>query len=158
MTADRVEIIRAGSGDADRLAPMFDAYRVFYGRASDLGAARAFLRDRLEGAESVVFLTLARKGESAPAPAGFAQLFPSFSSVSLCRAWILNDLYVDPAHRGRGVGRALLARAAAHCRQTGAQQLWLQTDLTNTRAQRLYDAAGMTRKEILEYTLAVGSG
>ena len=51
---------------------------------------------------------------------GFAQLYPSFSSVSLRPIRILNDLFVDPDHRRSGAGRALLDAARDHARQTGA--------------------------------------
>ncbi len=154
MSDSRFTVERAGAADAAMLAPVFDAYRAFYGKTDDATAAERFLRDRLEQSESVVFIAV-RSVAPASEPIGFTQLYPSFSSVSLCRAWILNDLFVSAPARSLGVGRALMRRAIAHCRETGAGQLWLQTDLTNTTAQRLYEAVGMTRKEILEYTLMV---
>jgi GNAT superfamily N-acetyltransferase len=42
---------------------------------------------------------------------GFTQLYPAFASLSLAPSWILNDLYVEPAARGRGVGEALMQAA-----------------------------------------------
>lgn len=154
MNEDQFIIERADAADAARLAPVFEAYRAFYGKAGDAPAAERFLRDRLEQSESVVFIAV-RSVAPTSEPIGFTQLYPSFSSVSLCRAWILNDLFVAGSARSLGVGRALVRRAIEHCRETGARQLWLQTDITNTTAQRLYDSVGMTRKEILEYTLMV---
>lgn len=155
MSGAGVHVQRAGVADAPRLAPIFDAYRAFYGKAGDVRAAEGFLSDRLGSGESVLFFAVRDGAGAGSAPIGFTQLFPSFSSVSLCRAWILNDLFVDTGARSLGAGRALMERAIAHCRETGAGQLWLQTDLTNTTAQRLYERVGMTRKEILEYTLMV---
>jgi len=149
-----IEVVRATVEDAERLAPMFDAYRRFYGRVSAVDECRGFLRERLERSESVIYIAQSGDGDDIRT-AGFVQLYPSFSSVSLCRAWTLNDLFVDAAHRRLGAGRALMERAIGHCRETGAGQLWLQTDHTNATAQRLYDAVGMTRHEVLEYTLAV---
>lgn len=155
-TCTEANLVRATADDADRIAPLFDAYRLFYGLPSDPGGARAFLRDRIAREESVVYLALTRDGSHGEeTPAGFVQLYPTFSSVSLCRSWTLNDLYVEEDHRARGVGRGLMERAVKHCRDTGAGQLWLQTDLTNTAAQHLYEAVGMTRHEILEYTLTI---
>lgn len=141
-------IKRATIADAPRIAPLFDAYRQFYGKPSDLNGAGEFLRSRLFDCETVVYFAIGENDQVA----GFAQLFPSFSSVSLCRAWILNDLFVHPDFRARGVGHALMERAKKHCLEFSARQLWLQTDLTNDTAQRLYESVGMTRKEILEYT------
>ena len=92
--------------DLEALAPLFDGYRQFYGRTPDLPAARAFLSDRFEHGESVVFIA-----HAAAAPVGFTQLYPSFSSVSLARTFILNDLFVVAGQRRGGVGSALLRAA-----------------------------------------------
>ena len=149
---DHIEIVRAHSSDVRRLAPMFDAYRRFYGKASDLDAATAFLGARLGQSETVIYLARVECGTGARQAGGFVQMFPSFSSVSLCRSWILNDLFVCDAFRRRGIGRLLLDRAMQHCTDTGARQLWLQTDVDNASAQRLYESVAMTRHDILEYT------
>jgi GNAT superfamily N-acetyltransferase len=137
-----MELIRGGPGDVSRLAPLFDAYRQFYRQPPDPARAERFLRERLEAGESVIFLAL--EGD---APAGFVQLYPSFWSVAACRSWILNDLYVAPAFRGRGVGRALLERARTHAEETGAGGMSLATQRTNATAQRLYEAMGWVRDE-----------
>ena len=50
---------RAGLEDLDGAAPLFDAYRQFYGQRSDLATARAFLAERLRRDESVIFLAVA---------------------------------------------------------------------------------------------------
>ena len=110
------------------LAPLFDGYRQFYGRAADVAAAESFLRDRFDHAESVIFLA-----HVAGAPAGFTQLYPSFSSVSLARTFILNDLFVVPGQRRAGVGSALLRAATEHARSLGAIRVTLNTDIENTR-------------------------
>ena len=73
---------------------------------------------------------------------GFAQLYPSFSSTSMKRLWILNDLFVAPAHRRGGVGRALLAAAEDFARATVAKGLVLATQKTNPTAKALYEARG----------------
>lgn len=52
-------------------------------------------------------------------PVGFALFFHSFSTFLGRRGLYLEDLFVRPAARGRGVGRALLARLAAIARQRG---------------------------------------
>ena len=137
-----MDLRRAETADLPLLAPLFDAYRQFYRQPSDLDRAEAFLRPRLEGGESVIFLACERA-----AAAGFVQLYPSFWSVAACRSWILNDLYVAPAWRGRGVARALLERARAHAVSTGAGGMSLATQRDNLTAQRLYEALGWRRDE-----------
>lgn len=141
----------AGLADLDALAPLFDQYRQFYGRASDLAATRAFLQARCENGESVLLLAANVAG-----PAGFVQLYPSFSSISLARIFILNDLFVIPAARRQGVAGRLLAAAAEHGRQAGAVRLALSTATDNYPAQTLYQAHGWQRdSEFLHYELAL---
>ncbi len=135
------EIYRADASHLDALVPLFDAYRVFYRQPSDPGAARAFLAARLTQQDTVIFL--ADKG----GPVGFTQLFPSFSSVSVKRLWILNDLFVSPEARQGGIAKALLERARQHALDTHAKGLVLTTETDNERAQKLYKAMGWQRDE-----------
>ena len=137
-----IEIHQATVNDLDALAPLFDGYRQFYGQATDVVAGRAFLEARMTQHESVILLA-----QVADQALGFCQLYPIFSSVSMRRAWLLNDLYVAAAARGRGVGEALLDAAAAHGRSSGAAWLMLQTAHDNTPAQRLYARAGWTQDQ-----------
>ncbi len=135
-------IRRANIQDLGELARLFDLYRQFYGQASDVSAARAFLQARMDTQETVVLVAQVPAGL-----AGFTQLFPSFSSVRMVRTWILNDLFVDPSHRQGGLGEALLRAAEAFSRESGAHGLSLQTAKTNATAQRLYERLGWKRDE-----------
>jgi ribosomal protein S18 acetylase RimI-like enzyme len=136
-------VVRAAAAvDVDRVAALFDAYRQFYGAESDVAAARTFLADRLARDESVVLVALASHDGGDPDLAGFAQLYRSFSSVSLGRIVILNDLYVDPAWRRSGVARRLVDEATAWATRSGAIRLELATQHTNRSARALYDALG----------------
>ena len=145
-----IRIVRAERKDLDDLVPLFDGYRQFYGQRSDLAAARAFLRERIERDESVIYLAYTEPGEAA----GFTQLYPSFSSVSLKPLWILNDLYVRSDVRRGGVGRALLERARQHAIETAAKGLVLSTGVTNKAAQTLYESCGWQRDdEFFQYHL-----
>lgn len=132
-----IEVRHATPADLDALAVLFDGYRQFYGQPSDPAAGRAFLEARMQQQESTILLA-AETGRAL----GFCQLYPIFSSVSMRRAWLLNDLYVTPEARGRGTGEALLQAAAAHGRATCAAWLMLQTAQDNLPAQRLYVRAG----------------
>jgi GNAT superfamily N-acetyltransferase len=145
-----IRIVRAGRNELDDLAPLFDGYRQFYGQRSDLAATRAFLGDRIERDESVTYVAYTGSRE----PVGFTQLYPSFSSVSLKRLWILNDLFVRSDIRRGGVGRALLERARRHAVETGAKGLVLNTGVTNTAAQTLYESCGWKKDdEFFQYHL-----
>lgn len=141
-----MQIKRATIADVDDAAPLFDAYRQFYGQRSDVAAARAFLEERLRRDESVIFLAVEDSGAL-----GFTQLYPSFSSVSLRRLWILNDLFVGADVRRGGVGRRLLDRAREWAIETGAKGLVLATAVDNTRARALYESCGWRRDDEFQH-------
>jgi GNAT superfamily N-acetyltransferase len=147
-----VAVRQATISDLDLLVPMFDAYRQFYRKPSDLDFARRFLLERFQHNQSIVFI-----GEFANGSAvGFTQLFPSYSSASGARILILNDLFVRPEARRRKVGSMLLAAAAAYGRAVGAVRLTLSTEVTNLGAQSLYEAEGWIRQEeFFTYSLAL---
>jgi ribosomal protein S18 acetylase RimI-like enzyme len=151
-----IDVRRAGVADVDLLAPLFDAYRQFYQKPSDLALARRFLTDRLERSESVIFLALAHQGQGRT-PAGFTQLYPIFASTRCRRSWLLNDLFVAPAFRKAGVGRHLMEAARRHGLETGAAEIELMTAHTNTQAQALYESLGYELdQEFRHYVLDLG--
>lgn len=76
---------------------------------------------------------------------GFTQLYPTFSSISMKRNWILNDLFVDSDAREQGVGNMLLQTAKEYAIQTGAKGISLCTTVDNKQAQRLYEKNGYVR-------------
>jgi len=146
----QVSIERVELRHVDEIAPLFDAYRRFYGKADD-PRARSFLEERLARHESVVFV--ARLQGSA---IGFSQLYPCFASVSLSRMFVLYDLFVSPHARRGGAGAALLRAAVDHADSQGAGQLMLQTGVTNLHAQNLYEREGWVRDNdfyVYEYHL-----
>lgn len=132
-----IDVRQAVLSDLDALTPLFDQYRQFQGQGADPDAARAFLRERFDHGESVIFL--ARDGTM---PAGFAQLYPSFSSVALSRVYVLNDLYVHASCRRRGVAARLLSAVEGYAWSLGAARLTLNVARDNRSAQRLYEAQG----------------
>ena len=137
-----IRTVRAELDDLAALVPLFDAYRRFYAQPSDRDGARTFLADRLKRGESVIFLAVADG-----VIVGFTQLYPSFSSVSMKRSWILNDLFVATEARASGAGRALVERAERWAAETGAKGLTLATQMTNLTARGLYEACGWTKDE-----------
>ncbi|WP_419941403.1 N-acetyltransferase family protein [Candidatus Palauibacter sp.] len=144
-------IREAALEDVDRLAPLFDGYRQFYRQPSDPEGARRFLAERLGARESRVFVAEAPEGRAV----GFVQLFPSFSSVSMKRLWILNDLFVAPEARRTGVARALMERARQLAVETGAKGLILETESHNAPAKTLYEDLGWELDGTHHYELQV---
>jgi GNAT superfamily N-acetyltransferase len=87
---------------------------------------------------------------------GYTQLFPSFSSVSMKRIWILNDLFVQEAHRNKGAARLLMNAAENFARQTGAVRIILSTQISNAAAQTLYESLGYRKDEdFYHYSLSL---
>jgi len=138
-----VSVRRATAADLELVAPLFDAYRQFYGQAPDGALARRFIAERLAAGDSVILLAVDFGGRAA----GFTQLYPAFSSVAARHIWILNDLFVAPEARRGGVARLLLEAARRHGAETGARRLVLATAHTNHAAQRLYESSGYVRDE-----------
>jgi len=133
-----VTIRRATTDDIEQIAKLFDDYRVFFQQTSDLSAAKEFLSDRLRNSESIIFCAYTADSRYL----GFAQLYPSFSSVSAKRVWILNDLFVHKTARGMGIGKKLLNELAVFSEETQAKAILVETTISNTGAQKLYESNG----------------
>jgi ribosomal protein S18 acetylase RimI-like enzyme len=138
--ATKMSVVRADLTHLELVVPLFDAYRQFYKQNPDLPGARAFLRERLEQSESVIFLAM-----DGSDPVGFVQLYPSFESVTMRRVWILYDLFVAMAARKRGVAKLLMERARQFAIETNARGLILETAVDNHPAQKLYEQLGWKR-------------
>jgi ribosomal protein S18 acetylase RimI-like enzyme len=132
--------------DLESIATLLDAYRQFYGRSSDITAARAFLLERLNQGESVIFVAFLGTD-----PVGFTQLYPSFSSVSLARIFILNDLFVSPNFRKKGVAKKLMHAAAEFAKSMGAVRMSLSTSVSNQTAQALYESMDWQKDDQFYY-------
>lgn len=133
-----MSIRHARLADVEALGALLDAYRVFYGQASDPDAARRFLARRLGLGDAHLLVSCDDEG----ALQGFIQLYPLFSTVRLAPLWRLNDLFVAPQARRRGVGRALMNAARDLALAQGVRQLTLATRTNNHAAQALYEALG----------------
>ncbi|MFJ7678934.1 GNAT family N-acetyltransferase [Peribacillus sp. NPDC097198] len=143
-------IKKATMAELDSLSELFDSYRVFYEQPSNLEGAQHFLRERLEHEESVVFI--ARDGNDS---LGFVQLYPSFSSISMKRSWILNDLFVKESARKRGIGENLLQAAVDFAKESGANGVSLETGKENVTAQRLYERFGFVKESNFFYHYSI---
>jgi GNAT superfamily N-acetyltransferase len=135
-----IAVRTAGLPELNDLIPLFDDYRVFYGQVSDRAGAEKFLSERLQLNDSVIFMAF--EGEAA---LGFTQLYPIFTSVGMKRSWLLNDLFVTPAARKKGIATLLLERAKKHGRDSASGWLLLSTGVANTSAQSLYENNGWQR-------------
>jgi GNAT superfamily N-acetyltransferase len=131
-------IRQAIQSDINQLAYLFDQYRVFYKKKSDFAEAKIFLFERIFTKTSEIFVYENEEGNLV----GFVQLYPLFSSTRLKRLWLLNDLYVHPEYRGKGISVALIDAAKQLCRQTNACGLMLETAKKNKIGNKLYPKTG----------------
>lgn len=134
---------QATINDLQTLAPLFDAYRQFYDKKSDVEGAKKFLLERIANNESVIYLAFDEKENAV----GFVQLYPLFSSTRMKRFWMLNDLFVSPEFRGQGFSRELIDQAKKLCRKTDACAMLLETSVTNEIGNSLYPSAGFILRD-----------
>jgi GNAT superfamily N-acetyltransferase len=122
----------------DELVVLFDAYRVWYRKPTDLAGARQFLGERIENQDSVIYGAFTDQDEIV----GFTQLYPLFSSTRMGKLWLLNDLFVHPDFRGRGISLLLLEKSKELAEQTNAVAVILETEKSNDIGNQLYPRAG----------------
>jgi diamine N-acetyltransferase len=105
----------------------------------EVEATEADIADALFGNNPALFCEIAEwEGE----PVGFALWFINFSTFSGRRGIYLEDLFVRPAFRGKGIGKALLAHLASLCVENGWSRLqWSVLDW-NTPSIDFYKSLG----------------
>lgn len=143
-----MKVIECTDAQLEAAATLFNAYRMFYRRDSDLAACRAFLRANVEQQRSRLFLLVDEEDRAV----GLCQLYPSFCSLSLKPYYYLSDLFIDPAQRRGGHARFLMNAVSARCAAEGAQRLTLDTAVDNQAAQHLYASLGYEEeREFITY-------
>jgi GNAT superfamily N-acetyltransferase len=116
----------AGPEDVPLLLELFWELAEYEHLEHEMRATEERLRDALFGAHPAAEALIAERGSQV---AGYALFFPTFSSFLTTRGVWLEDLFVRPAHRGAGVGRALLAAVAARVHESGGERLeWAALD------------------------------
>ena len=133
-----MKIIQAKPIHIDQLVDLFDAYRVWYRKESDKLTAKQFLLERMANKESVIYVCENEDGDLV----GFTQLYPIFSSTRMKRMWLLNDLFVHPDFRGKGISKMLINEAKDLAKKTDACGVLLETETTNDIGNKLYPRMG----------------
>ncbi len=118
----------------ESIAFIFDEYRQFYEKESDVPAAQKFLSERITNNESKIYFTLSDSNIIT----GFIQLYPIFSSTKMKRLWLLNDLYVKSEYRGNQISLKLINKAKELAVESKSCGLILETAKTNLIGNSLY--------------------
>lgn len=144
-----MKIRQANHNDLSQLTELFDLYRQFYGQESNRNGAYEFLKNRMEHGQSIIFLAEDTKTGNF---VGFTQLYPVFSSISMQRSYILNDLYVKAENRKQGIAKQLISEAKSFTKTFQGKGLELSTSVHNQDARSLYVKEGFIEEtEFLTY-------
>jgi diamine N-acetyltransferase len=137
--APGLEIRPARPGEAGLVLALVRELADYERLAHEVDATEAMIEAALFGPNPRLFCDLAiRDGE----PIGFALWFYNYSSFRGRHGLYLEDLFVRPAHRGRGIGKALLVRLARRCRDEGLARFeWAVLDW-NAPSIAFYESLG----------------
>ena len=140
MAAD-FEIRDARREDAPEIARLIRALAAYEKLAHQAVGTHALVEAQLFGPRPAAEALMAMRGGRA---VGFALFFTTFSTF-LCKPGIyLEDLFVEPEHRGAGIGKALLRRLAALAVERSCGRFeWRVLDW-NTPSIRFYESLGAT--------------
>ena len=141
-----MKIRDAKTTDIIELTKLFNSYRMFYGKKSDLKAAEEFLICRIEKKDSKIFVC-----EINDIIVGFVQLYPLFSSTRVSKYWLLNDLFVDEQQRGKGYSKLLIKEAKKLVLQSKACGMMLETEKSNKIGNKLYTSTGFKKNELCNF-------
>ncbi len=149
-----MEIGPATESDLPALLPLLRGYCDFYEASPPDDDLTAMARSLVAAPDAEGILLVARDGDGVPA--GFAIVCWKWSSLRASRVAVMEDLFVTPESRGRGIADALIEACARRARELGAAALTWRTALDNHRAQAVYDRSGATSGTWLDYELELG--
>ena len=141
-----MQIREAKLSDLENLSDLFNSYRMFYGKKSDLKVANEFLRSRIENKDSKIFVCDLNNELF-----GFVQLYPIFSSTRVSKYWLLNDLFVDIKKRGKGYSKLLIDRSKELVIESKACGMMLETEKSNDIGNMLYPSTGFKKNELCNF-------
>ncbi len=148
-----IRIIKSNTDYLKPLGILFYQYRQFYSQVSNLSRSISFIKERIEKQDSVIFLAL----DISDKVLGFAQLYPTFSSISISKKWILNDLFVSEDSSRLGAEMKIIQSVEELAFETKATSIFLEVQVKNKKAQHLYKSLGYIEEtEHYSYFLEIG--
>lgn len=134
------------TSDLDQLSILFNSYRIFYGKESNIDISKKFLESRISNKDSKMFIC-----EVNNILTGFVQLYPLFSSVRVSKYWLLNDLFIDSEFRGKGYSKLLIDRAKELVLESLACGMMLETEKSNKIGNSLYPKTGFKINDLSNF-------
>ncbi|MBV1871113.1 MAG: GNAT family N-acetyltransferase [Gammaproteobacteria bacterium] len=136
----------------DDVLGLFDQYMIFYKQPSAPEKYKSYLLQRLRNNEAMIYVAY----NDNETPVGFVLNYQSFSSVSQGKTIILNDLFVCPRSRKKGIATQLVACSVALAKEVGAVRVNLATAKDNVSGQALYEKLGFIKDtDYFSYGFAV---
>jgi GNAT superfamily N-acetyltransferase len=136
---DNLRIEKANEGDVPQILSFIRELAEYEHMSDEVVATEELLRTALFGERAMAEVVIAYMGEHA---VGFALFFHNFSTFLGQPGIYLEDLYVQPHARGRGIGRALLSHLARLAKERGCGRVeWAVLDW-NEPAIRFYQGLG----------------
>ncbi len=136
----------------DQFVNVVEEYRKFCGFNVSPKATKDFFKNLHKENKAATFITISEEDEVM----GFVNLYPSYSTLSLRKIWILNDLGVSSKFRRLGVAQALIKKSIEFAKETDAIRIELKTAKNNLNAQMLYSEIGFqTDKDNVYYRVPI---
>ena len=149
--SDELQIKIAQPDDFEKIGEVFNLYRQFYEKESNIEACQNYIHERLINNEAQIFYI-----ENEKECMGITQLYTTFDSLELSKKIILYDLYVRSEYRNKGIGRMLMNAAKSFAERKGVTSIELSTSINNKNAQSLYESLDYQRDtEFYDYYLAI---
>ena len=149
--SDKLQIKIVQPDDFEKIGEVFNLYRQFYEKESNIEACKNYIHERLINNEAQIFYI-----ENEKECMGITQLYTTFDSLELSKKIILYDLFVRSEYRNKGIGRMLMNAAKSFAERKGVTSIELSTSINNKNAQSLYESLDYQRDtEFYDYYLAI---
>ncbi len=136
-----IELKKVSISEINDIVELFDKYMIFYKHESNPEKYKTYLKNRLDNNEATIYLAY----KSNTKPIGFVLNYHTFSSVSLGKIIVLNDLFVLEGYRKDGIGNKLINCSINLAKEMGAVRVDLGTAKDNFKAQSLYEKIGFIK-------------
>lgn len=143
---NKLIIRQATIQDLTKIVPIFDCYREYFQQQRHPTKVESFLFEKFEHLESVIYIA-----EKYSEVIGFAQLYPTFSSLTLERVWLLNDFFISEEYRNSGVGKQLFEKVKEFTWLTNSKGIELSVEHINQKAWEFWERQGFKVDEEFRY-------